>query len=289
MGLRSRIGLADQAVGATFELGLAGRALKVGLQVELEPAIPGHRADLAIYRGARSSETLYVEAKHIQAFPKRAYDVDQLFHWVFPIFPWGLRCGGQFFRTPLPEEMPLLIQRVDAFWGERRKTRTRGDLVIEGMLQLWAAHRDVHEAEEYYVSRSFPPAGSRTSPPVTFDVFERITNAIHGKSQQLPQDHGGMIALETPVEPELLQVPSEALAEARETAVRDLPSIIAVALVHRSPSPGPPTHKVRDLGRRHVSVRAPRFLIFSEEVILVRNPRRIHSAAGGIVECLFTS
>ena len=290
LGLRNRVRKADQAVGAIFELDLAARALRQGLHVVLEPKSRGNRrADLAISARDLGPETLYVEAKHIQNLLQRAYDAEKLADRVLPIylFAANLSGGGRFLRAPRPEEIRDLEQKADEFWAERRRDRTRGELVIDELLEIWGADRGDHEARDYFMSRGYSGPDNFEGPPVVLDAFGRIRYAIQEESEQLPATAGGLIVLEAPAEPDLLQVSSEVVSQVVESVLQPYQHVNAVALIRRAPSPRAPAHEIRALGRGSVRIVSPRYLIYAEEVVLVRNPSRVYRAADGVIERLF--
>jgi hypothetical protein len=291
-GLRNRLRRADKAVGAIFELDLAARALRQGLAVVLEPQTRGTRkADLAISRHSYRSDVLYVEATHLKPFPETAYNAERLTERVFPTFlvAWGLCGGGRFLRAPRPDEVPNVEKRADEFWARRQRDHAPGELIVEGLLVLWAADQGDHETIDAFVSRGFPGPGNFTGPPFALAPLKRISQALRAKSRQLPDAAGGIIALEAPEELDLVHVSSEDICRVVESALRRHQHVNAAALVRLRFASHDPTHQFRDLGRGNASLVSPRYLVFAEEVLLVRNPLRAYVEADEIIERVFAA
>jgi hypothetical protein len=71
--------------------------------------------------------------------------------------------------------------------------------------------------------------------------------------------------------------------------LQPFPNVNAAALIRLAPSPHVPGSQIRDLGGGNVSVMSPRYLIYAEEVILVRNPGRVYRAADEVIDRLFAT
>jgi hypothetical protein len=288
--VKKRLRQADQAPGAIFELDLAARALSQGLHVVLEPpSRGGRRADLAVSSQIAGPESLYVEARSLRALPQKAYDANELFSRVFPlaIRLWNLTGGGRFLRYPRLDEIPKLVRKAEAFWEERRRNRDQKDLVIDGLLEMWGADQSNHDAHRAFVARGYPGPNDFQGPPITLDAFDRIYHAIAQKSDQLPNTAGGLIALKMPAEPGMLGLKADVIAREVAGALQPFRHVNAVALIGNVMTPDAPVAEMRPLGGGSVFIASPLYLIYAEEVILVRNPARRYADADTVINRLF--
>lgn len=289
--LQGRIRLPHDPGAALFELDLAYRALHQDLQVTLQPSTRGKRTvDLAISPRIGVPATLYVEATRLRRPTRVELKAQAIMDQVFPsvaLMGWKLQAGGRFLRTPTSEEVAELVGQIKRFWQERHLTRVAAGFVVPGLIEVWGADQNDEQARDDFVSRGYPEPGRFSGPPILVDPFERILQRIREKiDRQLPSLCAGMLVLEPPWP--LVFTSPETMCQAFEPVLRAYPQINAMALMRRLPTPEEPVHRVRDLVGGHLCISSPRYLIYTEEVILVRNPNRVYIDADRVIDRLLS-
>lgn len=212
----------------------------------------------------------------------------QIMEETFPIVSLmrsDLTGGGRFLRNPGFEEGDALVREVAEFWEARKRGRDAKAVVRPGLLMMWGADRSDEQAAAHFVSIGYPGPGNFSGPPVLTDSLQRIAVRVQEKIAQLSPTEPGMIVLQPPWQ--LYEMSPEAICQVLESMLQRHTHINAIAIIQRKPSPDPAIHQIRTVGRDHVYVAAPQYLIYTEEVVLVRNPSRTHAAGDNVIDHLF--
>jgi len=266
---------------ALLELELAYPALCRGLDVELGPATqPGRFADLRISRPGKSRQTLWIEASIVDDFSVQARNDMSFQERLAPYLKLhleGLDVGGRLLVDAQPDQKSQLIVVANAFWARCLGHRQPDDLVIPGVLELWAVPLGDTQAKQEMIARGHQDGfvGGVLDNPL-----RRLLRIIRAKLGQLPTNQPGLIVLQPP--PMLFRsAPLEAIAGVVRHALEDSPAVVAVGLIQWILRGRRPIARAREHPSGITVISIPDRLIFLKQVGLVANPLHLgrHSRA----------
>jgi len=270
--LLQRLRHGQQAGGALLEVELAYPALKRGWDVRLEPPTQtGRLADLVISVMRRREERpLYVEAVGVDDFSLEARRDVSFQERLFPFLELhlgGLNAGGRLLVDPGPALENELLAVAGAFWEKCLTAKVSNELLIPGILELWATPFGDDEAKQAMLMKGHQDGfvGGVIDNPL-----RRLVRVIRAKLGQLPVDHAGLIVAEAP---SLLfrSVSLEQLSVAVRQQIATAPAVIGVAFIRWTMQDGTAVERL-ERGRGFRILTLPDRLDQWKQVVFAPNP-----------------
>ena len=214
-----------RAIGAAEQARLAARYLRHGYRIELEPAVPGGRADLLLTSPARA----YLEMKEVNESEHSAE-----WHQLYAALTFSViqdesvPGGGRVDRVLDLDEMRALWAEVRGALGEiagGRREPVR--LAKEGAYEFWFATREAYaQVPEEFRHRPMPGF-----PWPTRDAGHRAMTRALEAPLQLPRDHDGVVVvhLRDPISGWAVFTAQPELIAATQEVFRSHPHVLAVA------------------------------------------------------------
>lgn len=248
---------------------------------------PGRFADLRICRGRRPRQrVVFIEASIVDDFSLHARDDMSFQKRLVPYLELhleGLEVGGRLHVDPdLDQEDELLALATD-FWQRCREHRLPDELVIPGVLELWAVPVGDQRAKQSMIARGHQDGfvGGVADNPL-----KRLLRVVRAKLGQLPLDESGLIVLQPP---SMLfrSFPLEAIVTTIQQQLASSPAVVGVGLIQWIVTDGKRVARVRHHPSGMVVVTVPDRLIWLKQVGLVVNPaHRIKRSLSFVTELL---
>lgn len=279
--LLARLRLGSEAPAALLELELAFPPLMRGWQVDLSPSTqPGRFADLRISRGQKPRQRIvFIEASIVDDFSLHARDDMSFQKRLVPYLELhleGLEVGGRLHIDPDLEQEDELLALATDFWQRCRQHRLPDELVIRGVLELWAVPAGDQKAKQSMIARGHQDGfvGGVADNPL-----KRVLRAVRAKLGQLPLDEPGLIVLQPP---SMLfrSFPLEVIVATIRQRLAASPAVAGVGLIQWIITDGKRVTRVRNHPSGLLVVTVPDRLIWLKQLGLVINPA--HKTKGSV-------
>src|ERR1700694_1413490 len=273
----------NSADPALLQLELGARALRHGLQISFEP--PGRKSRRADLHIQSDTAALNVECTSIQAFPDASDEASRVSWTLCPMIrigDLGLHVGGWATRPFDDDELTELAVQAMEFYERCSRANEPNEFLIPGTLYLWATPINHPKANAFIDAR-----GGKITFTVGFqhDPLARLMATIDRKARsgQLLTGEPGLLV----IEPSRLlsQVHIGRICAGARQALEPYAHINAVALVHRFLGTRPDSDI--DLGQEDFGTVQTLYRPIQENVVVVRNPARAHSAGDTLINHVF--
>ncbi len=273
----------NSADPALLQVELGARALSRGLQISFEP--PGRKSRRADLRIQGETAAVNVECTSIQAFPDASDEASRVSWALCPMIrigDLGLHVGGWATGPFDDDELTDLAAQAMEFYESCSSANEPDEFRIPGALYLWATPINHPNAQTFIDAH-----GGKITFSVGFqhDPLARLMATINRKARsgQLRADEPSLLVIE----------PSRLLSRVHigriragvRQAVEPYAHINAVVLVHRFLGTGPDTDL--DLGQEDFATVRTLYRPIQENVVVVRNPARAHSAGDSLIDRVF--
>jgi hypothetical protein len=268
---------------ALLQLELGARALERGLELYFEP--PGRKAQRADLRLQSDSTVMNVECTSIQAFPEASDEAGRISHTICPavhVLDLGLYVGGTVTGPFTHEDLEDVAAQASEFYRRCSATNRPGEFAVPNTVSIWATPINHPRAQAFIDAH-----GGEVTFSVDFqhDPLARLVATIERKAR------GGQLLHDTPA---LLVVePSRLLTQVHIAAIRSgvcrtldaHPHINAVALIHRHLGERPDA--LIELSNSDFATVRTLYRPIQEDVVVVRNPARVHPDGDVLLDRLF--
>jgi hypothetical protein len=226
-----------------------------------------------------------VECTSIQALPQASYQAEKISQTICPVFgtlDLNLHVGGRVTGPFTDEELQEIASQAAEFYRRCSAESQPGEFVVPNTVEIWAIPMNHPQARAFIDAH-----GGKVVVSVDFqhDPLARLVATIERKARggQLLPDSPGLLV----VEPSrlLTQVGLATIRSGvRQTLVRH-PNINAVALIHRHFGERPDS--LIELSNGDFAAVRTLYRPVQEDVLVVRNPARIHPDGDAILDHLF--